>query len=306
MSADLEPIREALKNGDKAAARKLLPPLLKSQPSADLWTLAAQACESKADGIKCLRKALALDPYHNQANRLLFKWEGPKPPTAEEWDRLTAEKARAQLPAELIPLKKVKRQRKMSPWRWIGCFSFLLFGMACTLFTFNMVGLISGVFTTASVMLGGPTPVTQWQGTDIGEIRSAAVVIPPSQSEVIGEPSTGDDRAVRTSAGGRDADVLDPGYSHEYQFDAMSGREYAIYIQFLSVGANRVSRNVAVLRPDGSDYTSNCERDNILQGDNNIAYICNIDSTGTWSVRILGREGESVGAYFVGIERMQG
>jgi hypothetical protein len=307
--ADLEPIRAALKNGDKAAARQLLPPLLKAQPSADLWTLAALACDRKEDGIKCLRKALVLDSLHTQANRLLFKWEGAKPPTADEWDRLTGENAvpRAEkITAAPVPLKKVKRKGKRSPWRWVGLLSFFLLGSACSLFTLNMAGLINGVFTRATIMLGGPTPVSQWQGQALENVDNAAVVIPPSQSEQIGEAHSEDDRAVRTSSGGRDADVLDPGYSHQYTFEARAGDQFGIYIQFLSLGANRVSRNVAVLRPDGSSVTETCERQNILQGDNNIAYICDINTSGTWSVRILGREGESVGAYFVGIERIQG
>lgn len=334
MLPDLDPIREALKQGNKEAARRLLAPLLKAQPSAELWTLAALACERQEDGIKCLRRALALDPFHTQANRLLFKWEGPKPPTADEWNRLAGDmpapipekdvrratqeaKASAKpasssaplvAPASVVttvPLKKARNTRKRSPWRTVGCLSFILLGSACSLFTLNMVGLINGMFTTATVLMGGPTPVSQWAGTPLEEVRNAPVVIPPSQSEMIGESSGSDDVAERTRTGGRDADVLDPGYSHEYQFEAREGDSYAIYVQFLSLGANRVSRNVVILRPDGSDATANCERNTILQGDNNVAYVCDISARGIWKVRILGRQGESVGAYFVGIERMQ-
>jgi hypothetical protein len=309
VTAELEPIRAALKNGDKATARQLLPPLLKAQPTADLWTLAALACEQKQDGIKCLRKALALDPLHTQANRLLFKWEGAKPPSADEWQRLTGDNT-APLPEKItakpLPLKKVRHKGKRSPWRWVGILSFLLLGSACSLFTLNMAGVINGVFTRATVFLGGPTPVSQWNGQALANVDNAAEVIPASQSEQIGEIRGADDPAVRTSTGGRDADVLDPGYSHQYTFEAQAGDQYGIYVQFLSVGAARVSRNVAVLRPDGSSATETCEHESILQGDNNVAYICDIHSSGTWSVRILGREGESVGAYFVGIEQIQG
>ena len=309
MTADLESIRAALKNGDKATARRLLPPLLKAQPTADLWTLAALACEQKQDGIKCLRKALALDPLHTQANRLLFKWEGAKPPTAAEWERLTGDSA-APLPEKIMaapaPLKAVKHNRKRSPWRWVVLLSFLLLGSACSLFTLNMIGVINGVFTRATVLLGGPTPVSQWNGQSLESVSNAPEVIPPSQSEQIGATLSEDDRAVRTLTGGRDADVLDPGYSHQYTFEAQAGDLYGIYVQFLSLGAAHVSRNVAVLQPDGSSATDTCERESILQGDNNVAYICDIHRSGTWSVRILGREGESVGAYFVGIEQIQG
>jgi hypothetical protein len=75
-----------------------------------------------------------------------------------------------------------------------------------------------------------------------------------------------------------------------------------VYVQFLSLAANRVSRNVVVLRPDGSNATPTCTQDAILQGDNNVTLDCPIDKTGTWKVRILGRDRESVGAYFVGIQ----
>ncbi len=98
--------------------------------------------------------------------------------------------------------------------------------------------------------------------------------------------------------------MLEPGYVHEYTFAGVHGQEYAIYVQFLSLGANRVSRNVVVLRPDDSDAT-NCQADAILQGDNNITLTCPLDATGTWKVRILGRAGESVGAYFVGVQQIQ-
>jgi hypothetical protein len=80
----------------------------------------------------------------------------------------------------------------------------------------------------------------------------------------------------------------------------------AVYVQFLSLSANRVSRNVVLLRPNGSNATGGCERGTILQGDNNITLTCVLDTTGTWKIRILGRQGESVGVYFVGVEQMQG
>jgi hypothetical protein len=100
------------------------------------------------------------------------------------------------------------------------------------------------------------------------------------------------------------ADVIEPGYAHDFTFDAETGSEIAIYVQFLSVAANRVSRNVVVLRPDGSDATPTCDRDAILEGDNNVTYICTIDADGTWVVRVLGREKESVGAFFIGEQTM--
>jgi hypothetical protein len=107
MTPELEQIRKALKAGDKATARALLPPLIKGQPTPDLWKLAAQACETKEDALKCLRKALQLDPYHSRANSLLLKLEDLKPPTLTEWERLTGGTLPMRFPVEPMPLKKV-------------------------------------------------------------------------------------------------------------------------------------------------------------------------------------------------------
>lgn len=299
MATDFERIREALNAGDKATARALLPPLIKTRPTADLWVMAARACETREDAIKCLRKALELDPYHNRANTLLLKIESMNAPTAADWERLTTPVTSP------IVEKQVKRKRKMTTWRWITLISFLLLGSACSLFTLNMVGLIKGVFTTATILTGGPTPVAAIEGIPLSQIQNAPAVVPSSHREEIGQRSNEEDRAIRTTTGGQDTDVLEHGYLHEYTFEATRGSEYAIYIQFLSFAANRVSRNVVVLRPDGTDAGTDCQRGQILEGDNNITLICHIDMAGTWSVRILGRDGESVGVYFIGIERMQ-
>lgn len=305
MSTDLERIREALKAGDKQTARALLPPLIKTRPSADLWVLAARACESNEDAVKCLRKALQIDPYHNRANTLLLKLEGITPPTAAEWERLTTP-PRPTMTMEATPVKKkVKRKRRMTTWRWITLISFLLLGSACSLFTLNMIGLIKGVVTTATILTGGPTPVAAIQGIPLAQLQDAPAIVPSSHREQIGQRTSEDDRAIRTTTGGQDTDILEHGYLHEYTFEANNGTEYAIYVQFLSFAANRVSRNVAVLRPDGTDAVGGCEHDQILQGDNNITLLCGIDLSGTWTVRILGRDGESVGVYFIGIERMR-
>ena len=51
MPADtLQPIRDALKTGDKKTAQALLRPLLKNQPTAEAWYLAAQACTTDDEG----------------------------------------------------------------------------------------------------------------------------------------------------------------------------------------------------------------------------------------------------------------
>jgi hypothetical protein len=325
----LQQVREALKAGDRKTAQEILRPHLQYQPTAEMWYLAAQACATDEKAIQCLRKALELQPQHSGANRMLLKLEGAvpktaplKPPVAPASEaakpkartsevfaqaeplrpRPDAEAIAARPPKKSVmpsleklteePLKKVKRRKKRSVGRTIVLLSFLLFAMCCSLVTMNLVGLITGPITLLTQALGGSAPVTQIDGVPIDEMPDAPVIVPSSMTKPLAE--------------NRDANVLDPGYVHEYVFEATDGWEMAVYVQFLSLGANQVSRNVVLLRPNGSDATGDCERNSILQGDNNVTLICPIDATGNWKVRILGRAQESVGAYFVGAERMDG
>ncbi len=291
-SDDLQPIRDALNAGDQQTAQKLLHPLLKDQPSAEVWYLAAQACKSDEKAIECLRYALELEPQHNGAKRMLFRLEDAKP--NEVWPPNSAvediEMPAIEAMSELPPLKQVRYRRKRSASRTLVLISLLALGMCCSLVTMNLVGIITGPITTLTEITGGPTPVGAIDGTPIAVVNNAPLLMIPLQSKPIHE---------------KDADVLEAGYEHEYTFTARKGTAMAIYVQFLSLAANRVSRNVAVLRPDDSDATPTCEHDTIIEGDNNITLTCEIDITGTWKVRILGRTGESVGAYFVGVEPIE-
>lgn len=282
-SDSFQPIRDALKAGDKQTAGRLLTPLIRSEPTAEIWYLAAQACPTKAKAITCLRRALELDPFHNGANRLLFKLEGAKPSTEEEQPTVEV------LAADLPPLKPVRRKKRRSTAGWLVLISLLLFGMSCSLITMNMVGIITGPITAITTITGGPTPVSAIDGVPLADVEDAPLRVEPSQVKAI----------QRT-----DTNVIEPGYAHEYTFSGAANQEVALYVQFLSVAANRVSRNVALLRPDGSDASALCHRDAILQGDNNITLTCSLDTSGTWKIRILGRNGESVGVYFVGVEGM--
>lgn len=300
--ADTQPLidaaRTALMSGDKAAARRLLAPALKTAPSADAWTVAARASETNADAITCLRRALALNAQHSEANRLLLKLEGAVPPAALEIRaaeqaaaRRTADDLWAALPPTANPLvteKKVRPTRKpISGWRYLGCLSGLVLMIAFTLMVLNMVGIVTGVFGTISRLTGGAAPISEWEGVPLRNVEGAAYILPASQVEM---------------AEVRDTDVIDDGFVHEYTFEGRRGQEMGIYVQFLSLGAGRVSRNVAIVRPNGSDGRAACETDRIIEGDSNIVYVCRIDADGLWRVRIVGRAGESVGAYFVGVE----
>jgi hypothetical protein len=100
------------------------------------------------------------------------------------------------------------------------------------------------------------------------------------------------------------ANVLEPGIVHEHTFTAVSGEEVVVGVQFFSPSANRVNRNIAILDPD--DRETSCDRNRILQGDNGSMIICDIHKPGTWKMRVLGIEGQSTGAYFVSVDRLEG
>ncbi|MFN8531729.1 MAG: hypothetical protein U0670_24245 [Anaerolineae bacterium] len=298
MPPDLQPIKDALAAGDKKTAQQLIRPLLQAQPTADLWVLAAQACATKEASINCLRRALALDPYHTQANCLLLKVEGVKPAEAIRADEAAAqaaaaasEAARAAHPIIAEDTLRKKQSRAKKPKGRGSCLVRLLLLMllstSCTMLTLNLVGVVSGPLSAIGQLMGGPTPIANWEGTPIAEVANAALVVPAAQSKPV-QP-----RAV---------DVLEPGFLHEYVFQATLNTEVAIYIQFLSTAANNVGRNVAIVNPQGDDVTRHCEQRGVIEGSNNIMYTCPIQEAGTWQVRLLGRANESVGAYFIGFE----
>jgi len=302
MASDpLMPIRDALNTGDKKAAQKMLRPLLNNHPTAEMWRLAAQACTTNEKAIECLRRAVALDPFHDGANRLLFKLESAQSMMLVVEEQPSMEMLVAPThdlvppwaaPDEVSKTAEVRQvRRKSHTTRNILLLSLLLLGIAGSVLTLNMIGIISGPITTLTMLMGGAAPVRDIGGVSINEVEAASTLISPSHTERLE---------------GRDTDVLEPGYQHEYTFDGRFGQEAAIYVQFLSLAANRVSRNVVLLRPDGTDATAECTHDTILRGDNNVALTCVLDASGEWKLRILGREGESVGAYFVGVEQIGG
>jgi hypothetical protein len=138
-------------------------------------------------------------------------------------------------------------------------------------------------------MIFGEQPVTEIDGVALADVPNAIMKVEPSH-----ETELARSEAV--------AEVMEPGFVHEHSFQAYSGEELAIGVQFLSLNANRVSRNMVILDPDGQQVR--CQRDRILEGDNGAMLTCNIDKTGVWRLRILGREGESTGVYVISVERL--
>ena len=280
---ELKAIRDAMDAGDKAAARKLLRPLLRQHPTADIWHLAALACETDEQAIKALRKALELEPLHSPANRMLHRLEGAKPGQAQPSTTPLKEE-------ELPPLKKVRYQRKRTTWTYIGCAGSILLSLTATLLVMSFTG--SPILGELLGLFSGSGPVREIDGTPVQEREDAPLVVAPQQSKTLTDAQTL-------------SDTLSGGYTHEYTFDARAGEEVVVGIQFFSPTASRVSRNVAILNPIGRNAENQCMRDRILQGDSGTVLICRIDGTGVWRVRIFGRDGESTGAYVVSVERLR-
>jgi len=77
-------VKRAIKAGQKDKAKQLLKPILQNEPSADAWTLAAYLMDDAQQQKKCLHKALELDEWHSEANRMLYNLEGGNVQSASE------------------------------------------------------------------------------------------------------------------------------------------------------------------------------------------------------------------------------
>lgn len=290
----IEKARATLKAGDTTKATQMIRWLLRHEPSADAWVLAAELTDDRMEKIRHLRQALALDAWHKEANRLLYKIEGATPttitPPQTEWQRKTGER----------PVTEIRRQMKQAGFQQhaarqktrtrVGCVFSMLFSMFFSLAVFRAAGLMSsGLSMQLASLLQQPTPIERLENQPLSQIDRPQLQLTPSRVEMAAE---------------RDVEVLDAGYMHEHHFTAVSGAEYAVYVQFISVTARRVGRNVMIVDPNGGEAMRRCAAQRILNDDTNVAYICNVDVPGRWRVLILGRDQESVGAYFVGVDRL--
>ncbi|MBC6936632.1 MAG: hypothetical protein DWB42_12440 [Chloroflexi bacterium] len=315
MPDSLQPVREAIKAGDKRRARELLRPLLVDNPTADMWFLAAQASPTREQAMGCLKRALALDPAHERAGRALSRLaasapaDDTPPPLVAPVDNAPLAASEAALP----PLKKVRSQRKRSPWTLVGLAGSLLLSLSLTYAVLTALG--SPIAAQVRAILGGEAPQAG-DGTPVfGQPRQ-----PASGAPVIGQPSGGGGGDTGASPSGSFvvrpnksvelkrqqpvSDVLDAGFAHEYTFEAARGEEIAVGVQFLSPTAQKVGANVAIIGPDGYNAESRCQRDQILTDGSSVAFICTVHQGGVWKLQLFGRDGESTGVYVVTYERM--
>ncbi len=227
------------------------------------------------------------------------------------------------------PLKKQQQKRRRTGWRYVALASAILLSLSSTYFVMmalgsgipaRLRGIITGyhpvlapeatvVYATPVAMVEGTpyyarplseygsasvdaTPVTEIGGTPVYARPDAVVVVAPVKS-------------VELTRQQPISDILEPGFAHEYRFNAAQGQEVVVGIQFFSPTAQSVGRNVTILDPDDRSAESRCERDRILQGDNGLVLICPVHRSGWWKVRLFGREGESSGVYVVAIENFE-
>ena len=290
MDNHLDRVNRALAEGHIQQAKTLLKRILQNDPSADAYVLAAKLTTNTETSLKLLRKALELDSWHSEANRLLHERDNvtlQKPES--EWDRQTGMKPLPEINRQGQKLAYQKRKQRHRTWTRLGCVFSILLSFSLSIFAFRAIGWLSPHMTgVLSMLTGGSPPVFEIEGTPIELVEDAPLIITP---------------AMVKEAAPEGMEVMDAGYLHEHQFYGSRGQEYAIYVQFLSEHAQRVSRNVVILNPFDEDSTALCEQDTILRGDNGITFICVLNASGTWKVRVLGRENESVGAYFIGVQK---
>ena len=301
LSPDLIRIVGAINEGDKPRARVLIQSLLKTSPSAEAWYQASRVAEKPEHELVCLQRALGYDPLHREARQRLSQLQPPPSPAQVALQNnppeLAVSKTESPKPVKAepiiatdVPLKKAgHRRRKRGTSFYITIVAMILLSLSSTYFVMLVLG--SPLPGRLRSLLGADAPVTEIDGVPLDQIPDAVFRIPPSRSSEVTkvEPL---------------ADILEPGIVHEYTFEARAGEEVAIGIQFFSPTAQRVGRNIGLLDPEGKNAETQCDRDHIIQGDNGAVITCYIHRTGLWQVRILGRVGESGGAYVVSVGRL--
>lgn len=285
MSVSLQKIQSLIDSNDKKQARSLLKPILKDNPSADAWYLAALTMENDADTIKCLRRALKLDALHTPANRLLHQLE--KAPLL----RSSQDNALLETPANMDRQKKVNtaRQQKKGKRRRVGCGCLMSMFMSSTLaiVVLTTIGMIPGLIGTIVNLTSQVSPVYEIENMPIEQVQDAVYQIEPAFSKLLTE---------------QDVSFIDHGFVNEHRFETVEGTAFVVFVQFLSLNTHHTKRNVAINDSEGYNAIPDCLEQAISEYDNGVAYLCTASVSGQWSIRILGINDESTGGYIVGIK----
>jgi len=258
----------------------------KKSNSADDWVKEALATDNQEEAIGYLKRALEMEPLHSKANRMLFQLEGAVPKAAAAKPRVVTP-----LPAgsNLSTLKKATAKNKRSNWFYAVLAGSVLVGLSLIFFLLSISG--SPIANQIANVIQGRYAVTQINGVPLKQVPNAVMKVNPQD---------------RTSVlyGQKINDTLENGFSHAYFFEVTSGQTMGMGVFFISKTAQHVSKNVAVVDSTGQSAGNRCQIQRNANQDTSVSFSCKVDQTGQWSVRVLGIDGESTGAYVVTVERV--
>src|SRR5262245_22830212 len=142
MADELATIRAAIQSGDKKGARRMLKPLLNAAPTAELWYMAACACENSDQEVGCLKQSLKLDSKYAPARARYreLKQQGDASiadmpsldmlvtdelPLLEQLTEIP-EPVRNRSGIDLQAIKAEKRRQSNRMWTRLGCLGSIL------------------------------------------------------------------------------------------------------------------------------------------------------------------------------------
>jgi hypothetical protein len=305
-------VHKAISMGDVQRARKLLKTLAKDLPEkADVYYYGAFVASNARQAEQMLRRALSVDELHSGANRLdyILRTEGfdtlrITPPDEPRDSGVTITQTHKTLKTEDIVERQRAvnrryrrgffRNRRRSGWTFLG---WLVLSLSSSWLVMLLLGIGSQFTSPVARLLGAPEPIQTIGGQPVTSYQNPATL-----SEL---PSSSSGEIERGEAG-TTGDVMRAGALHEYTFEARQGEVLAVAVQFFSPFAENVVDNVAVKDPEGRAAGERCQRDFIIDEKTGVVFICRVDVSGDWLLRIYGREGESSGVYIVSAERLEG
>ncbi len=176
-ATDLTAIQAAIASGDKRLARQLLKPLLDNAPSADLWVLAATACDTPDKELGCIRQALKLDSHHREARRRYTELRQASQLSTIEMpalETLTADLLdlppiealvpAAPPPPDVFALKRAQKEANRRSWNRIGCVGSVLMSLSLSYFVLTVIG--SPIPAQIRAIVSGQ-PLAESKGTPI-------------------------------------------------------------------------------------------------------------------------------------------
>ena len=295
----LKAARRLIRQGEQAKARHVLKPVIEQAPTAEAWFVLAVAMETREKAIRCLKASLEIDAWYAPANRMLSELQEVESLPETNANVINDQLLLSDLVSDLddvpdAPLSYERITRRSR--RRFGCvYGLLLISSITSLLTLSLLGVVPGGITLITLLRGGPQPVTQINQTPIANVPDAALLIEP---------------AMQKQSDADNVEIIDHGYVHEYSFDAVVGDEFEGYVQFLSFEASNVQQNVVIVDPDGERVPESVcffrGDSGLLNGDSSANFNCQINMDGTWRVRVLGIRGQSIGTYFLRVERLSG